>query len=79
MSPTVLRQGEFRFFFFSREESRCHVHVICPDGEAKYWLEPKVDLAQNQGLNERKLRAAQRVIEENYDAIRAAWRRHFGS
>lgn len=79
MGPTVLRQGEFRFFFFSREESRCHVHVICPDGEAKYWLEPKVELAQNQGLNERKLRTVQRVIEENYDAIRAAWRRHFGS
>jgi len=78
MSPTVLRQGEFRFFFFSREEARCHVHVVCPDGEAKYWLEPKVELAQNQGLTERKLRAAQRVIEENYDAIRAAWRRHFG-
>ncbi len=24
-----------------------HVHVACPDGEAKFWLEPLVALAQN--------------------------------
>lgn len=35
MSPTVFREGEFRFYFFSREESRMHVHVSHPDGEAK--------------------------------------------
>jgi len=35
MSPTVLRIGGFRFFFFSREESRMHVHVSHADGEAK--------------------------------------------
>jgi hypothetical protein len=28
LSPTVFREGEFRFFFFSREESRMHIHVI---------------------------------------------------
>ncbi|MFW6235057.1 MAG: DUF4160 domain-containing protein, partial [Spirochaetota bacterium] len=27
MSPTVFREGQFRFFFFSREEPRQHVHV----------------------------------------------------
>jgi len=27
MSPTVFREGGFRFYFFSREESRMHVHV----------------------------------------------------
>jgi hypothetical protein len=29
----------FRFFFFSREESRKHAHVYCSDGEAKFWLD----------------------------------------
>lgn len=23
-----------------------HVHVSCPDGEAKFWLEPQLELAR---------------------------------
>lgn len=23
-----------------------HIHVFCPEGEAKFWLEPMVELAQ---------------------------------
>jgi hypothetical protein len=34
--------------------------------------------AQNYGLSEQQLRAARALIEEHYDEIRAAWRRHFG-
>jgi hypothetical protein len=40
MTPTVVKEGAFRLFFFSREETRIHVHVNHPDGEAKFWLEP---------------------------------------
>jgi hypothetical protein len=36
MSPTVFRWKGYRFFFFSREEERKHVHVTCADGEAKF-------------------------------------------
>ena len=57
MSPTVFRESGFRFYFFSREETRMHVHVQSPEGEAKYWLEPAIELAQNYGLNERQLRS----------------------
>jgi Domain of unknown function (DUF4160) len=46
MIPTVLRYKGYRFFFFSREEDRGHVHVHCADGEAKFWLEPEIELAQ---------------------------------
>lgn len=38
MAPTVVREGPFQLFFFSREEPRMHVHVAHPDGEAKFWL-----------------------------------------
>ena len=34
MSPTVFHENGFRFFFFSREGNRKHVHVYCSDGEA---------------------------------------------
>lgn len=33
--PTVFRYGEFRFYFFFREEIRKHIHVSSPNGEAK--------------------------------------------
>ena len=78
MSPTILREGGFRFYFFSREERRMHVHVQCAEGEAKYWLEPAIGLAQNYGLNERQLRSVKALIEAHADDIRDAWAKHFG-
>jgi hypothetical protein len=78
MSPTVLRAGGYRFFFFSREETRMHVHVYHDEGEAKYWLEPALELAASTGLSQRRLAKVRRLIEENEDAIRKAWTRHFG-
>jgi len=78
MSPTIFREGGFRFFFFSREESRLHVHVHHADGEATFWLEPGVELAQNYGLNDRQIRAAEALVRKHEHDIRAAWRKHFG-
>jgi hypothetical protein len=79
MSPTVFREDGFRFYFFSREEPRMHVHVHCADGEAKFWLEPRIEVAQNVGMKERQLRAAQSLVEAHVDEIRRAWQQHFGS
>ncbi|MCX7003957.1 MAG: DUF4160 domain-containing protein, partial [bacterium] len=76
MSPTVFRHGAYRFFFFSREEQRMHVHVMCAEGEAKYWLEPAVELAENHGIALRHMDALARIIEEHRDEIENAWRRH---
>ena len=58
MAPTVFREGSFRFFFFSREESRIHIHVTHTDGEAKFWLEPNIELALNKGLNSKQVSEA---------------------
>ena len=78
MSPTIFVAHGYRFFFFSREEERPHVHVTCADGEAKFWLEPSVELAQNFRLNDRQLRAIAVLVHEHEDSIRRAWRDHFG-
>ena len=78
MAPTVFRQGAFRFFFFSREEPRMHIHVSHTDGEAKFWIEPRLELALNQGLSPRQLGEAQSLVLDHLVEIRDAWHRHFG-
>jgi hypothetical protein len=78
MSPTVFRDGPYRFYFFSREEPRMHVHVTCPDGEAKFWLEPAISLAHNYGLSEKQVKEAQALVEAHADECRKSWKAHFG-
>jgi len=78
VSPTVLRVRGYRFYFFSREEPRPHVHVQHDSGEAKFWLEPQLELAQNYGLTPIRINTALRIIREHQDEIRAAWEKHFG-
>ena len=78
MTPTVLRLGRLRFYFFSREEPRLHIHVEGPAGEAKVWIEPDIVVAENHGLTERELRTALRAIREHEDEIRSGWKEHFG-
>ena len=78
MTPTVVRDGQFRLFFFSREELRVHVHVAHPDGEAKFWLTPHVALANHTGLSARQLREAHTVVEAHIEELQNAWNEHFG-
>jgi hypothetical protein len=73
----VFRSGKYRGFFFSREESRLHVHVSSPEGEAKFWLEPILSLATHTGLSARELARMQRAVEEHHGEIVSAWRAHF--
>jgi len=54
-----------------------HVHVYCGDGEVKYWLEPEIELARNYRLSRAQLRQIEQIIEEHYDELTNAWRKHF--
>jgi hypothetical protein len=55
-----------------------HVHVTQERYEAKFWLEPMIELAHNNGLNSRQLKKAVRLIEEHQDEIKTQWQAHFG-
>ncbi len=79
MGPTVFREMGFRFFFFSREEKRMHVHVHCADGEAKYWLEPTIELAVNHGLSAQQLARIMKIVEEHRSDLIKAWNSYFGT
>ena len=53
------------------------MHVISPDGEAKFWLEPTIELAVNKGLSSTELNELKRIVEERQNEIREHWRQHF--
>ncbi len=77
MSPTVLRIGKYRLYFFSREEERMHVHVVAADGEAKFWIEPIISLANYTGFNKRQLTHLHKLVEEHRSEIVKAWKDYF--
>ncbi len=56
-----------------------HVHVYCGDGEAKFWLEPNIELARNHNLSWKQLKTIEKMIEERQDEIRNAWNKYFSS
>jgi hypothetical protein len=65
-----------RFFFYSREEERMHVHVACAEGEAKIWIEPSIEVARSGGLSRSSLELAVRLTKERENEIRSAWSGH---
>ena len=77
MSPTIFYHGKNRFFFFSREEERIHVHVTSPEGEAKFWVEPTISLATSYNLSTKQLNKLQKIVEEHRNEIRRKWKKHF--
>lgn len=79
MSPTIHRDGNRRFFFFSREEPRMHVHIASPDGEAKFWLEPTVELANGVGFGAKQLKDLQKIVEGHADEFKCRWEEYFGT
>lgn len=54
-----------------------HVHVQAQNGEAKFWLEPAIELAQHTGLSRREINEALRLVQEHEHEIRNTWRKHF--
>ena len=78
MSPVLKRDNQYVFKIFSNEEERLHVHVIYAGKEAKYWLEPKVELAKNSGIPDHKLSEIKKIIENNADRFKEQFLQHIG-
>ena len=75
--PTVLRIKGYRFFFFSREELRKHIHIQSQNGEAKFWLEPQIELSKNYKLSRKELNEIEKIIEDNYHFFIKTWEQYF--
>jgi len=79
MSPTVLRIGPYRLFFFSNEGLEPpHIHVERDGSLAKFWLSP-VGLASSTGFGAGELRRIQRIVQNEAPRLEAAWHEYFNS
>ncbi len=75
--PTVFREGEFRFYFFSREETRKHIHVSSANGEAKIWIEPELSVSKVIGLSNQDVNKILKIVEQRLEEINEYWNAHF--
>lgn len=54
-----------------------HVHIMSAEGEAKFWLEPEIELAKNYHYSRSQLRDIETLIEGHYNELISAWQQHF--
>ena len=52
--------------------------MLSAEGEAKFWLEPEIELAKNYRYSRKQLKNIEQLIEEHYHEIVSAWKEHFG-
>ena len=78
MSPVFRRESEYTFKIYSNEEERMHIHVLCDGKEAKYWLEPQVELAKNTGIPEHKLNEIKKIVEKYANNFKEQFQQHIG-
>ena len=79
--PTVFRAGGLRFFLYSNEgdpPEPVHIHAERGGSEAKFWINPDVRVAYNEGFNAKALRELANLVEANRGRIKEAWDEFFG-
>lgn len=76
MSPTFKREKGYTFKIYSNEEERMHIHVVKGDAEAKFWLEPQLELASNDGYPKHEINTIQRIIENYADHFKQQYQQH---
>ena len=78
MSPTIHREGPFRFFFYSNEGGEPpHVHIQAGGGEAKAWINPPA-FASHAGIPVKDLARILTIIKHHQPNFLEAWNEHFG-
>ena len=63
MSSKFRQQDGYVFKIYSNEEERKHIHVIKAECEAKFWLEPELEIADNYGFKSREIKEITQILE----------------
>lgn len=78
MSPVFGRESSYVFKIFSNEEERMHIHVLGDGHEAKFWMEPRVELAKNSGFSKHELNDIQKIVEKHAERFKEQYKQHIG-
>lgn len=77
MSPTIHREGPFRFFFYSNEGGEPpHVHIQAGSGDAKAWINPPA-FASHPGIPAKDLGRILSIIQTHQSEFLEAWDEYF--
>jgi hypothetical protein len=75
--PTVLKIFGLRFFYWSQEHKPIHIHVKKGNGEAKFVIEPEVELVENHRMKPHELALAEEIIKDNREFMIEHWKLYF--
>ena len=78
--PVILRFKGYVFFFSSNKGNPlepAHIHVRNAESEAKFWLEPDISLARNDGFNSKELKEIFVIVETYRMQFTEAWYDYF--
>ena len=77
--PVLLREGPYRFFFYSADGVEPpHVHVRRDRLTAKFWLDP-LALSNSGGMRSSEIRRIERVVDANRDSFLREWNAYFNN
>jgi hypothetical protein len=77
VSPTVLRRGPYRLFFFASDRNEPpHVHVAREAMAARFWLSP-VRQAYNYGFAAHELTRIEGLVRDHEAELLKAWHEYF--
>ena len=76
--PTILRWNGYKFFFFSDEEDRPHVHVTKQNAQGKFWL-AEVAHVKSQGFSQKELNVLEKKIKEQQALLLGKWNEYFNA
>ena len=75
--PTILREGPYRFFFYSADRNEPpHIHVERDTQRAKFWLDP-VRLARSGRFGAADLQHLERLVIAHEQLFLRVWNEYF--
>ena len=78
--PTVLREGPYRFYFWSGDrEEPPHIHVEAAEKAAKFWLGSPVKEAWSKGFKNHEINRLRRIVEKNKQKFLEEWHEHLNN
>ncbi len=73
MGNILFRDQGYRFMF-SQDVQRMHEIIFNWDGEARFWLDPEVELESNDRFTRLELEDTEALVRKNRDRLLELWR-----